>query len=384
MMNHIPKDGVIIAANPDQALELIRNMRRRKQLGDPEKIRIRSHISSYNSYGIIGNEIAEEFIRQGVKFEICPINDDHIKNQHGAGNSHEVLKKTTAFVKGDNQFTLLIHPPDYPLHEAHHGLTNFVWYSMWEATRMNPAWVTHLNLATAVIVPCNYCLDVFSACGVRAPMYKVPLGLSEDYKPVILKQSDPFIFGTGGRLSHGGSRKGVGAVVHAFLKAFPDNPDVRLHIKIFNDCKMESFDDPRIVYIREYLQEPDMIKWYQRLNCYVSMAQSEGFGLMPMAALKCGTPLISPIYSGTTEYLHETVCYPVDFKYVETDGHYRNAGHWAAPSIDDCADQMRHVYENYDAAMVKATLGSEALKKYTWANTAAGIRKVCQEVVSSI
>lgn len=366
---------ILQAKTPEHALAMVRQFREQQSGNDPNKVRLRAHLSNYASYGLIAERTALELLGKGIDVELSPIGADHENNKHGSKLHPEVYRRILPHYLDDDQFTLLIHPPDYRHYfDYTTSFSNFAWLTMWEATRMHPSWVEALNSTKAILLPSTYCMDTFSANGVETPMFRISLGV--DDVPLPLPQSGPFRFGCGGRLSHGGVRKGVEAVIAAFLKAFPDDKDVELTVKLFNDCVFEHVEDPRIKFIRQYLQPEEMRTWYGSLNCFVSMAQSEGFGLMPLSALRTRRPVISPVYSGTLDYLNDSNCYPVRWSYQKSGGHYKNAGHWVVPSVDDCAEKMRMVKEDYNEALFKAAVGEQATRKYNWGTTIKDILDV--------
>jgi hypothetical protein len=77
---------------------------------------------------------------------------------------------------------------------------------------------------------------VLRESGVTVPVDVCPLGVdSEVLTPSPLPEG-PFTVLGGGRVTHGGTRKGHGPLAEAFLLAFGDNPDVRLRLKVWPDC----------------------------------------------------------------------------------------------------------------------------------------------------
>ncbi len=181
-----------------------------------------------------------------------------------------------------------------------------------------------------------------------------------------MQMTGPCVFGTAGRLSVGGVRKGIDKVIRAFLDAFPSNPDVRLCIKIFPDCRLPLTNDSRIVILRKYLTEREMARWYRSITCFISAARSEGWGLMQHQALATGRPVVSVEYGGITEFFGPDVGYPVDYKLVPADSYYQGCGLWAEPSHDSLVDRMRQIYENRFEARKLGDAGASKVAPLSW------------------
>ena len=264
-----------------------------------------------------------------------------------------------------------------------HDMTGDVILTMWESTRLHPDWVQNLNRARAVLVPCQWCLDLFRDSGVKVPLRIVPLGYyPETYHPTIPEPEGVTVFGCAGRTSHGGSRKGLEQVARAFLDAFPTEQDVRLEVKIWPDCQFNYQEDRRIIVNREPLSDTGLADWYRSLSVFVSASKSEGWGLQPLQAMACGRPAIATHYSGHGVYMTPETTYPVAYREEAVpDGFpiYGGLGDWSIPDHDSLIAQMRAAHHDPAERRRKGKAAAARALGFTWEIAGRELVKALQE-----
>lgn len=253
---------------------------------------------------------------------------------------------------------LLLPPP-------HAGLPGkrTVHYTMWESSELLPEVVANLNRQDELILPCQWNADCFRACGVTVPIHVVPLYVDLDvYTPAPMAMDGPLVIGCGGRMAHGGIRKGIQECIDTFREAFPSERGVCLEVKIFPDCPLPGCSDPRVRIIREPWSGPQMARWYRNLTCYLSMALAEGFGLMPIQAMACGRPVVLTLAHGHLEYANASVAYPVEWRLEDCaaslPGQSFYHGEWYRPSRVSAAEQLRSIYRDRETARAKGLAGA--------------------------
>lgn len=240
-------------------------------------------------------------------------------------------------------------------------------FTMWETDRLEPAWVEVLNRAGLVIVPSQWAVQCFRACGVETPMEVAPLG----YDPLVFNPGNsptPGVctFGTAGALAAGGLRKNAQKVIDLFRAAFPTEENVRLRVKITpSSPSVESYDDPRIEILRGVLPHGALADWYRSLSAYVNASAGEGFGLHLIEAMACGRPLISPHYSGLTAFFEPTLGYAVDYALTPVNNSIYT-GNWAEPSDESLIARMREVYANPAEARRLGERSAVRARNFTW------------------
>jgi glycosyltransferase involved in cell wall biosynthesis len=250
-------------------------------------------------------------------------------------------------------------------------------FTMWEADRLPPESVANLNARSRLITPTAWGRDVLRDSGVTVPVDVCPLGVdSEVLTPSPLPEG-PFTVLGGGRVTHGGTRKGHGPLTDAFLLAFGDNPDVRLRLKVWPDClnqpEMRAVAaDPRIILDSAAMSDADLAAWYASGHVFASASRGEGWGLMPHQAMACARPIVAAKWSATAEMMSDATGWPVAYELQPTppDHPYESTGRWAVPDVRHLAHQLRAAYADRDAVRRKGEAARAWAARHTWAAAA--------------
>ena len=254
-------------------------------------------------------------------------------------------------------------------------------FSMYESTRPPADWMANLNRARAVLTPSRWCADVFSARGCDRPLFVVPHGVdAREFAPPVRPPGGPFTFGVNARLAHGLERKNVLGVIRAFQAAFPDDPDVRLSVKLFPDCPPLRIADPRIDVLRETFTTDRLADWFRSLHCLVNGACAGGFELVPLQAMSCGVPVISTDYSGMGEYVDRSVAFLLDYDLVPAAGTYTGQGVWGRPRESSLIARMREVRSDPSVARAVGEAGLARARAMSWDATTARLVAALEDV----
>jgi glycosyltransferase involved in cell wall biosynthesis len=238
---------------------------------------------------------------------------------------------------------------------------------MWECDRLAPEWVETLNQCRLVVTPSRWGAECFRASGVTVPVAVAPLG----YDPLLFHPGHtPFpevcTFGTAGALIAGGVRKNTQRVIDVFREAFPRTKDVRLKVKITpSSPSVETYDDPRVEVVRATLPHAELANWYRSLTAYVNASAAEGFGLHLIEAMACGRPLITPHYSGLTEFFDPELGYAVNYQMVAVKNDVYD-GRMAEPDDASLIARMREVYADRAKAAKLGERSAARAAVYTW------------------
>jgi glycosyltransferase involved in cell wall biosynthesis len=155
-----------------------------------------------------------------------------------------------------------------------------------------------------------------------------------------------------------GQRKNATGLVTAFQRAFPGRDDVELVIKATNGAlhpsqaerlRLMVRGDARIRLLERYLSVAELDELYRHSHAYVSLHRSEGFGLTVAEAMIRSLPVICTDYSGTAEFVDDSVGWPIPYRMVEVGEDvrpYHADGHWAEPDLDAAAAAMREIADN--------------------------------------
>lgn len=111
---------------------------------------------------------------------------------------------------------------------------------------------------------------------------------------------------------------------------------------------------PRNFVDQQFISTEQLYSRYATADCYLALTGGEGFGYGVAESLMHKLPVVYIDYGGYTEFMQD-FGYPVK---VQT---YINAKNidvkWALADIDDAANQMLYVVNNYSEAKQKAELG---------------------------
>lgn len=217
--------------------------------------------------------------------------------------------------RGGHGLTLQISPPDVKVH----GPT-VVW-TMTESAGLFPDVVCNLNRAMAVVVPNNWCAEVFSAAGVTVPIHVVGLGVNHRvfcHKTFREREfNDPVVIGWSGSIHGAGARKNLQTAIDAFRYVRIDHP-MMLLIRILPSnpppyFALTSSPDRTVSVTTNFISEPELSRWYRRLDYFLSTSSGEAVNLSAVQALACGTRLISPIHAGVGSYATEKNSIPIQY-----------------------------------------------------------------------
>lgn len=245
---------------------------------------------------------------------------------------------------------LLGYPTNYGAYGALANMGPRVAVTTFESTRIPGEWVPVLNACGAVVVPSQWNVAVFQACGVTAPIHVVPHGISEAFKQPVRrhKENGPFTFIA---FADRGWRKGWYQAVMAFEKAFGRDMNYRLILKA------RSFPiritNPNIELITGDMSDAELVALYHRCHVMIAANCGEGFGFLPREFAATGGVALATDFGGTADAIqHWGVPLPysmADAWPEHEDWSGGRMGQWADPDIDGIADLLRHVADHYDA-----------------------------------
>ena len=254
-------------------------------------------------------------------------------------------------------------------------------FSVFESTKIPQKWVKTLNTKfDAVIVADPFFKSVYRNCGVKIPIFHIPLGIFIDEfleKPIKKAPSKPFVFGTCARFF---GRKNHELLLKAFVQEFGNNKNVTLKMngggvrgveKIFTLLKqiIATSKISNVHVTNDALAWPDYVDYMSGIDCYINISQGEGFSITPREALAVGIPCIV-----TNNTAQKTIC---ESGYVRTvpsnilipikkDG--ESIGNRFDCSLKDVRAALRDVYKNYNVYLEKAREGRAWVQQYRWIN----------------
>lgn len=118
-----------------------------------------------------------------------------------------------------------------------------------------------------------------------------------------------------------------------------------------------------VVFLK-HLSDEDLVKYYNAADVFVFPSKYEGFGLPPLEAMACGTPVISSNRSSLPEVVG-------------------NAGMLVDPNANELANAVKELLTNDALARELSERGLERAKQFTWDRTAERTVMVYEEVLKS-
>jgi glycosyltransferase involved in cell wall biosynthesis/tetratricopeptide (TPR) repeat protein len=271
----------------------------------------------------------------------------------------------------------------------------------WEFGYLPKEWVAPFNeTADDIWVYSNFLKQSYIESGINPGNISVvhPFIDKEVFRPktgkIDLPGSKKFKF-----LFVGGTiyRKGIDILINTYLSTFKNSDDVCLVIK--DVCSKSAYagqsigeeiikiaadkNIARVIYLQdEYRTDAEMARLYNSCDCLVHPYRAEGFGLPVAEAMACGLPVIVTEYGACLDFCNIENSFMIKSGIESKDekiiGNLETVGYpyWANPDRDSLSQNMRYVFENHEAAQVKASNAIDDIhKKLQYKNTIAEIKE---------
>lgn len=350
------------------------------------KIKYWSAFFDSSGYGSCSRHYVKALNGCGADLTLSPVSFE--KTRPDLGEFGEYLNKyVSRYIDYDIN---LIHltPEHYPLYKED-GKIN-VGYTVWETSKIHHDWIGYCNCMDAIIVPCEWNVNVFRDSGVTVPIYCVPHvvnteGINEIKEfPVAGPSENDYIFYSVFQFNE---RKDIASLLKAYWCTFTKEDEVALviktHINSYTDEEKNTIIKiiknikrgiqlPRgkefapMYLILDILSNDAMIGLHKWGDCFVSLNRAEGFGLPEAEAAAAGNPIIVTGYGGVNQFLDNKNSYLLDYMLVPVTGNnnlwYTSDQLWAQSDICDAVETMRFVYKHKEAAKQKGLLAQENIK----------------------
>jgi glycosyltransferase involved in cell wall biosynthesis len=265
-------------------------------------------------------------------------------------------------------------------------------YTVWETSKLHPAWVEAGNGVNEIWLPCDWNMEVFKESGISVPLLKIPHALEipdlssvPDYNiPGVTDNTYVFY-----SIFQWQERKNPYGLLCAYSAAFSGVEDVILVLKTYYRDQSKDADQirslvldfrkflnlpnyPKMFLVVENLSSEAMASLHKRGDCFVLLQRSEGWGLPHFEAASCGNPVITPAYGGQTEFLNPNNSYLLDYTLTPVGGmswspYYLGDQFWCEPDMKQAIETMQHVYVNREEAASKGQLAQAFIKdNFTW------------------
>ena len=245
--------------------------------------------------------------------------------------------------------------------------------TFWETSKLKNNQVSRLTQFPnrKIVVTCDQAVEIFANEGVKTSK----IILCSDYPPLPLPSFETFKFYTiyNDHVTQG-FRKRTMDVLAAFVRAFPNEPNVRLIVKNSPNCaKFEVFDS-RIQVITAI--QPDISYLHRDNHIFVSASCAEGWGYPHHDAIAHGRPVICPAIGGPLEVLDNTCAWLLPYKKIPAPPHvYESVGDIGRVNVDDLAYAMRYAYYNKPDVMEKGVNAFIRARNFTLDQMVVSVKK---------
>lgn len=186
-------------------------------------------------------------------------------------------------------------------------------------------------------------------------------------------------------------RKNPTGAIRAFRKAFKNNPNVGIVVKI-NNAKPRDIEHlnqmfrgcPNVYFITETLKKIEVNSLIKQVDVFVSLHRAEGFGLVMAESMIVGTPVIATNWSSNTEFMNPDVACMVDYNFISLEKDsppYKKGSVWADPDVNQAAQYMRRLYQDRDYYdQLKTEAQAYILDKLSMENAVNRLEKRVREI----
>lgn len=234
-------------------------------------------------------------------------------------------------------------------------------YWAWELPNFPPAWIEATELVDEIWTPSQFTADAVRQV-TNKPVHviphplQVPKSISETDRLAIRNELglSPDDFGLLHIFDFNSytARKNPWAALTAFKKCREKDKSLKLIFKVHGSgtdpnlrstLLQEAENTPGVLIVDGALEREAIDRMQWACDAYISLHRSEGFGLNLLECMAKSKPVIATGYSGSEDFIDETVALTVDYKLIDVkNGEYPFAEGqvWAEPDIDQAAHQI--------------------------------------------
>jgi len=260
----------------------------------------------------------------------------------------------------------------------------------WEESGFPPDWVDEFNSSLDLItVTSRFVAKTLRDNGVHTPIEVVGNGVDHMVGPK--NEADKPVERRAFRFLHVSScfpRKGVDALLAAWVKAFDVDSGVELVIKTFANphntvaADLEALRDahprhaPMSLIVGEWTAA-EMRALYESADCVVCPSRGEGFGLPLAEAAALGKLVVTTAYGGQSDFCTPETGWLCDFSFAPSGSHLGLPGSvWVEPDVESLAQAL---VDCRDAAPEERARRVEAarqmvMERYNWDRVAQATR----------
>jgi glycosyltransferase involved in cell wall biosynthesis len=334
------------------------------------KIKYWGSIFDGSGYGSCSRHYIKALIECGAELTLSPVSFEQERPDLG-----ELGNYLSKYINKPIDYDVnLIHltPEHYPLYREEEKIN--VGYTVWETDKIHHDWVGYCNCMDAILVACEWNVEVFRNSGVTVPIYCVPHVIDTTQFNGVDKfvmdgpKEDDYIFYS---IFQFNEKKDPVSLLKAYWHAFNSEDNVALVLKVYRYGHSEKEqniviqtikkikesmimpkgkDYARVYLILTVLSDKEILELHKLGDCFVSLNRGEGFGLPIAEASAAGNPSIVTGYGGVNQFLNKGNSYLIDYVLTPVSGMvntpwYLSDQCWAQANVKQAAEVMKHVYK---------------------------------------
>lgn len=265
----------------------------------------------------------------------------------------------------------------------------------WEVHGLPGRWARSFDGVDEVWAGSRFVADVLGAVApvpvVRMALPVAPPLASAAGRAAMGLPEEAFLFGFVFDHASGFARKNPLGLIEAFAHAFPADGRGPEHLVVkagggerhpeaHAALLAAAAAHPRVHVLEGHMVAEEKNALIARLDCYVSLHRSEGFGLTIAEAMLLGVPVVATDFGGSRDLVTAFTGWPVDWRAQAIGpGHapYPPEGTWAAPDVEHAAAVLRQVRGSAEEAARRAARACEEVGR-EHAPAAAGAAMVAR------
>jgi glycosyltransferase involved in cell wall biosynthesis len=256
-----------------------------------------------------------------------------------------------------------------------------------------------LNEADKVVVPSNYCVEVYRSSGVKKQVYRVPHGVDPEwyFRPNVWDVAPTRVINPSllevylyklrrGKklllfwLWHSPTRKGWLEVKEVYTKLVKERDDVVLVLKTFspNSPEFQEVMHLGVIQVYGWLSDYDKIALYDLADITLMFSRGGGFEMSALESLVRGVPVVTSNVGSWTDYVPQYLQVRVGERVKVFEDNVIHVGYGYRVDVESALDKINDILDNYDdyKARVEEWRSKVLASEFRWDVVVDGLVRV--------
>jgi glycosyltransferase involved in cell wall biosynthesis len=268
-----------------------------------------------------------------------------------------------------------------------------------DSDKMSDYAVELINYADKVVVPSNFCVEVYKSSVVKKPVFRVPHGVDHDWyltpniwetspvkkiNPVLI---DLYLYKTRKKkrfllfwLWHSDMRKGYPEVKELYSRIVNDRKDVVLVLKTMlpNSPAFQDIMHLGVVQVYGWLNDYEKMALYDLSDITLMFSRGGGFEVNSLESLARGVPVITSNKGSWTDYVPQFLQVKVGEKVKVFEGNAIHVGYGYKVDVEDALNKVHDILDNYEEYKARTEEWSKKVlyNEYRWGVIAEKLVKI--------